>query len=79
MLEDRMAQIEQIASHLTPGFERDENTGALLNTDYAALMRHKSKTAQAKRLDELETLCHGLKDDMKKIQDMLGECLNKSA
>ena len=63
----------------TPGFERDEKTGALLNADRAALIRHKQKIQQSRKIVELEKTCAELRSDVNKLKDALGLLLNKSA
>lgn len=66
----------QEMNFLNKEFERDNKTGALLNTDIHSLRRHKMQREQYSKITRLEKLCESMERDITKIKEQL-EFLSK--
>lgn len=56
---------------ITSSYERQESSGAIINTDSAALARHKAQRKINERIDNLESKCTKIHNDLCEIKNLL--------
>jgi len=56
---------------------KDMSTSAILNTDHAAVLRHKKRMAEIEKAEQIQNEINTLKNEFGEIKQMLRELLSR--